>query len=227
MAGLRSACARAVSVSASRRGASASPWLSRLPRHAVQTAAGDHDDRETDTTSRGPGVRGAVDAAADHCASCGEPAHISPRLRGTPRDWALRDQGWLSLPAPKPDGPPLPQERPLLCPHCLVAPPPRALELLTSLGISPDAFVNLKPPARKPRRNKAPRPTKPLMRKCSSCGRWLEASQEWIVRLGAELRPGPAKLTPKERALALWYCGSPGCQAEARRRALQHGKEGA
>lgn len=167
--------------------------------------------------------RGRTGSADDRCSSCGETAPVSPRLEGEPRQWALRDRGWLSL-AAKTEEPLV--ERRLLCPHCLVAPTPKAVELLSASGLSPDAFVNLKPPYPKPRREKAQRPTKTLVRKCSSCGRWLEKSEAWTIRLGAELRPWTQKLSFKERAVALWYCGSRGCQEQAKRAAAQHRSEG-
>jgi hypothetical protein len=169
-------------------------------------------------------VKASFDAAVDRCSSCGEAAQISPRLEGQPRLWALRSQGWLAL-TPKAGDPW--GERRLMCAHCLVAPPPRAVELLSSWGIPIDAFVNLKPPVPTPRRAKARRASETtLVRKCSSCGRWLDKAQAWTVRLGAELRPGTAKLSAKERGHALWYCGSAGCQAQAKRFASQRGREG-
>jgi hypothetical protein len=167
-------------------------------------------------------VRSSFGIALDSCAACGDTARISPRLSGEERKWALRDQGWLSLAAEKTDGPPLPRERLLLCPHCLVAPPPKAAELLVARGIPPDAFVKLKPPAPKPQRERAARRKSTLVRKCASCGRWLEASPDWTVRVGAKLRSAGTKLRPKELLVALWYCGSPGCRAQAKRRAARH-----
>ena len=161
--------------------------------------------------------------AVDRCASCGEAAQISPRLRGEPRQWALRACGWLSL---KPERETFPVEQRLMCPHCLVAPPPLALDLLAAWGIPSDTFANLVPPIPKPQRDRSRAPaTRSRVRKCSSCGRWLEVSTDWTVRVGGKLRPATAKLSTKERTQAFWYCGSAGCQTQAKRIAAQRAHE--
>ncbi len=165
----------------------------------------------------------AADAARDRCASCGAVAQISPRLTGQPREWALRACGWLSLQQDR-DRPAV--ERRLMCPHCLVSPPPRAVDLLTAWGIPPDTFANLRPPAPKPRGDPEASARKGArVRKCSSCGRWLEESAGWTVRVGGQLHASASKLTVKERTHALWYCGSAGCQAQAKRIAAQKAHE--
>jgi len=100
-----------------------------------------------------------------------------------------------------------------------VAPPAKAIDLLCGLGLAADAFVNLK---RKPKKYGGARPRKPSVRHCASCGRWLEKSKEWTIRLGTTLRAGDAKLTSRERARALWYCESGGCREQAIRLAAKH-----
>lgn len=165
--------------------------------------------------------------AVDRCASCGQAAQISPRLEGEKRQWALRAIGWLSLTekeaaAPGPAGQASEHRSRLLCPHCLVDPSPVVVDLLSDLGVSPYAFANLCPPMPRPSPGNAQQGKTALVRKCASCGRWVPKSPQWTVRLGAELRPGTAKLTAAERATALWYCGSAGCRKQAERRAAAH-----